>query len=97
MTLFDRSGSSNSIRRERTCTYTAPSSPPSPTCASDSQLQVAAVLGQPVGFRTGGRSHSGHGSGRSFARNLDRGPQQIDLLAVHILHVVLPDNGESEG
>lgn len=69
-----------------------PSSLPNPTCASDSQLQVAAVLGQPVGFGTSGRRHGGHGSGWSFPRNLDGGPQQINLLAVHVLHVVLPDD-----
>lgn len=59
------------------------------TCVPDSQLEAAAVLGEPVGFGTGGGGHGGHRSGRSLPGNFDRRPQQIDLLPVHVLHVVL--------
>lgn len=59
------------------------------TRVAHTELQGAAVLGQPVGFGAGGGSDGGHGSGRTLPRNLDRGPQQIDLFPVYILHVVL--------
>lgn len=59
------------------------------TCAPDSQLQAAAILGEPVGFGTGGGSHGGHCPGRPLPGNLNRRPQQINLLSVHVLHIVL--------
>lgn len=59
------------------------------TCVPNSQLQAAAILGEPVDFGTGGGSHSGHRSGRPLPRNLDCRPQQINLLPVYVLHIVL--------
>lgn len=59
------------------------------TCVPDSQLQAAAILGEPVGFGTGGGGHGGHRSGRTLPGNLDCRPQQINLLPVHVLHIVL--------
>lgn len=59
------------------------------TCVPNSQLQTAAILGEPVGFGTGSGSHSGHRSGRPLSRNLDCRPQQINLLPVYVLHIVL--------
>lgn len=59
------------------------------TCVPNSQLQAAAILGEPVGFGTGGGGHRGHRSGRPLPGNLDCRPQQINLLPVHILHIVL--------
>lgn len=61
----------------------------SPTCVPNSQLQAAAILGETVGFGTGGGGHGGHRPGRSLPGNLDCRSQQIDLLPVHVLHVVL--------
>lgn len=59
------------------------------TCVPDSQLQAAAVLGEPVGLGAGGGRHGGHRSGGTLPGNLDRRPQQINLLPVHVLHIVL--------
>lgn len=59
------------------------------TCVPNSQLQAAAILGEPVGFGTGSGSHSDHCSGRPLPGNLDCRPQQINLLPVHVLHIVL--------
>lgn len=64
-------------------------STPNCTCVSNPQLQGAAILGQTVGLGTSGGGHGGHSSGRSLPGNLDCGPKQIDLFAVHVLHVVL--------
>lgn len=59
------------------------------TCVPDSQLQAAAILGEPVGFGAGGGGHGGHRPGGTLPGNLDRRPQQVNLLPVHVLHIVL--------
>ena len=59
------------------------------TCGAQAQLQGAAVLGQPVSLGAGGGGHGGHGPGGPLARDLHRGPQQVNLFAVDVLHVVL--------
>lgn len=53
------------------------------------ELQAAHVLGQAVGFGARDGGAGGHGPRRPFPRHLDGGPQQVDLLAVDVLHVVL--------
>lgn len=54
-----------------------------------SELQAAHVLGQAVGFGARDGGAGGHGPRRPFPRHLHGGPQQVDLFAVDILHVVL--------
>lgn len=56
-----------------------------------SQLQAAHVLRQAVGFGTGHGGAGGDGARRPLPRHLHRGPQQVDLLTVDVLHVVLRD------
>lgn len=53
-----------------------------------SKLQVAHVLGEPVGFGTGGGT-CGDGPGGPLPWNLYCSPKQVDLLPVNILHVIL--------
>lgn len=57
-----------------------------------SELQAAHVLRQAVGFGAGDGGAGGHGPRRPFPRHLHCGPQQVDLFAVDILHVVLREN-----
>lgn len=57
-----------------------------------SELQAAHVLRQAVGFGARDGGAGGHGPRGPFPRHLHRGPQQVDLFAVDILHVVLREN-----
>lgn len=58
-----------------------------------SELQAAHVLCQSVGVGARHGGASGHGARRPLSRHFHCGPQQIDLLTVHILHVVLREEG----
>lgn len=53
------------------------------------QLLVAHVLRQAIGFGAGHDGAGGNGSRRPFTWYLDRGPEQVNLFTVDILHVVL--------
>lgn len=57
-----------------------------------SELQAAHVLGQAVGFGAGDGGAGGHSPRGTFPRHLHRGPQQVDLFAVDVLHVVLRED-----
>lgn len=54
-----------------------------------SELQAAHVLRQAVGFGARHGSAGGHGARWPLPRHLHRGPEQVDLLPVDVLHVVL--------
>lgn len=57
-----------------------------------SQLQAAHVLRQAVGFGARDSGTGGHGPWWPFPRHLHCGPQQVDLFAMDILHVVLRED-----
>lgn len=54
-----------------------------------SELQAAHVLRQAVGFGARHGGAGGHGAWWPLPRHLHRGPEQVDLLPMDVLHVVL--------
>lgn len=71
----------------------SPALPPPPgshllTCAP-TQLCVTPFQGQPVGPGAGAWGCGGGGAGQALPRHFHCRPQQVDLLAVDVLHVVL--------
>lgn len=58
------------------------------TCAP-TQLCVTPLQGQPVGPGAGAWGCGRRGSGQALPWHLHGGPQQVDLLAVDVLHVIL--------
>ena len=72
-----------------------PTPPPQqPLTCAPAQLCATPLQGQPVGPGAGARGCGRRGSRQALPGYLDGGPQQVDLLAVDVLHVVLGPRGQ---